>query len=463
MFDINLYNKKLLIMLYKLKLKRPNAIKSSLMTEFMKNGIPFKLYTGKTIHTKNWSTSKQVVLSGEENYDIINKYLDNWKNETNRIIETFQADKIRLTKDSIQLQLDKAFKKDNIEKREDAINDFTSFMDFYLERKMDKKRNLQRLNQVKKHVLIAFNLISKSHLSEWQKLSSSEKSKTNLKADKKISFEDINLKFIERFREYMYTAKFTVCYKGNKVEKNYKINYIDKQIKTLKQIVTTSIESGFVLPFTWHGIKSEKRDVDTIYTDFNEIQILFDEQLTKKTEMLVRDKYILNCFLGMRYSDLNKLEAHFFTKKNITGKEFIVYTGRAKKTDHKIEFAIHPIAQKILEKYDFNLPKLSAKEFNEVLKIVSHKAGLRGLERIREIRGHETIIRDIPKYELMSSHAGRRSFCTNFYNEGVSIAAIMSISGHQTEIEFRKYIKKTSVRLEIVAEQVFAIQGLKTN
>ena len=450
-------------MLYKLKLKRPNSIKSSLMTEFMKNGVPFKLYTGKTIHTKNWSSSKQAVLSGEENYDIINKYLDNWKNETNRIIETFQADKIRLTKESIQLQLDKAFKKDAIEKREDGIYDFTSFMDYYLEKKKDKKRNLQRLNQVKKLVLVAFNLVSKKQLAEWQKLSSSQKSKTNLKADKKLSFEDVNLRFIERFREYMYTAKFTVGSKANKVEKNYKINYIDKQIKTLKQIVTTAIESGFVLPFTWHGIKSEKRDVDTIYTDFNEIQILFDEQLTKKTEILVRDKYILNCFLGMRYSDLNKLEAHFFTKKNIAGKEFVVYTGRAKKTDHKIEFAIHPIAQQILEKYDFNLPKLSAKEFNDVLKIVAHKAGLRGLERIREIRGHETIIRDIPKYELMSSHAGRRSFCTNFYNEGVSIAAIMSISGHQTEIEFRKYIKKTSVRLEIVAEQVFAIQGLKTN
>ena len=117
-------------MLYKLKLKRPNAIKSSLMTEFMKNGVPFKLYTGKTIHTKNWSTSKQAVLSGEENYDIINKYLDNWKNETNRIIESFQADKIRLTKDSIQHQLDKAFKKDNIEKREDAYLLFNFFYKF---------------------------------------------------------------------------------------------------------------------------------------------------------------------------------------------------------------------------------------------------------------------------------------------------------------------------------------------
>ena len=65
---------------------------------------------------------------------------------------------------------------------------------------------------------------------------------------------------------------------------------------------------------------------------------------------------------------------------------------------------------------------------------------------------------DIPKYELMSSHTGRRSFCTNFYNEGVAIAAIMSISGHQTEKEFRKYIKKASVRLEIVAEQISAIK-----
>jgi site-specific recombinase XerD len=223
------------------------------------------------------------------------------------------------------------------------------------------------------------------------------------------------------------------------------------------------MEAGYVERFTWNGIKSEKKDVDTIYTDFSEIQILYDEPFTKKTEILVRDKYILNCFLGMRYSDLNKLEPHFFSKKSIAGKEFVVYTGRAKKTDHKIEFAVHPIAQQILEKYKYDIPKLSAKEFNDVLKVVAHQAGLRGLERIREIRGHETIVRDIPKYELMSSHAGRRSFCTNFYNEGVSIAAIMSISGHLTENEFRKYIKKASVRIDIVAEQVFAIQGLKTN
>lgn len=448
---------------YKLKLKRPEAKQSSLMTEFMKNGIPFKLYTGKTVQSKNWSSSKQSVLSGEENYMLINKYLENWKIEISRIIEELQANKIRLTKEVIQSQIDKVFKKDNIENIENEVNDFTSFMDSYLKKKKDKKRNLQRLNQARKLVLVGFGLVSKKHLAEWEKLSIKERSRTHLKADRKLRFEDINLNFIEKFREYMYTAKFAINIKGTRVAQNYKINYIDKQIKTLKQIVTTAIEEGHVERFTWKGIKSEKRDVDSVYTDFNEIQLLYDEQFTKPTEILVRDKYVLNCFLGMRYSDLNKLEPHFFSKKNIGDKEFVVYAGRAKKTDHKIEFAVHPIAQQILEKYNYNIPKLSPKEFNDVLKIVAHRAGLRNLERIREIRGSETIVRDIPKYELMSSHAGRRSFCTNFYNEGVSIAAIMSISGHLTENEFRKYIKKTSVRLEIVAEQVFAIQGLKNN
>ena len=311
-------------MAYKLTLKRPTAKQSSLMTEFMKNGVLFKLYTGKTIQTKNWSSSKQVVLSGEENYTIINKYLDNWKNEISRLIEQLQADKIRLTKEAIQIQLDKTFKKDYIETKEDAVNDFTSFMDYYLDKKKDKKRNLQRLNQAKKLVLIGFNLVSKKHLAEWEAMGSKEKSRTNLKADHKLRFEDINLRFLEKFREYMYTAKFTVKIKGGKEAKNYKINYIDKQIKTLKQIITTAIEAGFVERFTWRGIKSEKKDVDTIYTDFNEIQTLFDEPFTKKNEILVRDKYVLNCFLGMRYSDLNKLEPHFFSKKNIGNKEFVV-------------------------------------------------------------------------------------------------------------------------------------------
>ena len=445
----------------KLQFKRPNSKESVLMTRIMVNGVPMKFYTGKTIQCKNWSETKQEVLSKEENFELINLYLDNWKRELKRIIAEMQANQIRLNKTEIEAQLNKFLRKETIEvSNKNEIDDFISFIECYNEKKKDSKRNLQRLNQNKKHIILAFNLITKKHLSEWNKLGSKQKSKVNLKADFKLPFDEINLKFIENFREYFFNTTFTITINKKEITQHYKINYIDKQLSTLKQFITTAIEEGFVKKFTWNSIKSVKKDVDSIYTDFAEVQKLYDEPLTKPTEILVRDKYVLNCFLGMRYSDLNKLEPHFFSNKNIKGIDYLVYTGRAKKTDHKIEFALHPIAQQILKKYEYKMPKLSAKEFNEVLKIVAHKAGLRNLERIREIRGHETIVKDLPKYELMSSHAGRRSFCTNFYNEGISIAAIMSISGHQTEIEFRKYIKKSSVRLEIVAEQISNIKGI---
>lgn len=445
-------------MSYKIKLKRPKEKESALLTEFSRNGTRFKFYTGKTIQTKNWSSSKQEVLSGEENYNLINKYLETWERELRRIMEELEANQTRLSKELIQTYLDKAFKKDSAPEKEGKmeVDDFITFIDSYI-----KKNKCQRLNQTRKHVIIAFNLITKKHLQEWESLNIKEKSRSELIPDYKLRFEDIDLRFIEKFKEFFYKAKYTVIVNRKQISRNYKINYIDKQIQNLKQLITASIEAKYVQGFTWNSIKSEKNDVDAVYTDFKEIQSIYDKQLDNKTENLVRDKYVLNCFLGMRYSDLNKLEPHFFSKKNIAGKELIVYNGREKKTDNRIEFAVHPIAQRILAKYDYKIPKLSAKEFNLVLKVVAFKAGLRGLERIREVRGYETIVRDEPKYNLMSSHTGRRSFCTNFYNEGVAIAAIMSISGHKTEQEFRKYIKKSSVRLEIVAEQVFAIQGLK--
>lgn len=39
------------------------------------------------------------------------------------------------------------------------------------------------------------------------------------------------------------------------------------------------------------------------------------------------------------------------------------------------------------------------------------------------------------------AHIARRSFCTNMYLMGVTLIAIMAISGHKTERSFRTYIK----------------------
>jgi site-specific recombinase XerD len=447
-------------MALKIRLKRPKEKTSVLMTEFSRNGIPFKFYTGKTIQCKNWSESKQEVLSKEENYDLINSYLDKWKTELKRIIAEMETNRERLNKDIIQARLDNYFRKGNTkENSEDGITDFISFIENYCLKMKSSQKDPYRLPQTKVQLILAFNLLTKKSLAEYRS-GSKDYSSINLKADYKLPFEDINLKFMEKFKDYLTKATYSEKIKGNTVVKQYANNYAVKHLKILKQFIIQAIEDKYVEPFTWNTFKAEINEVDSVYTDLNEIQQIFDVHLDNELEKTVRDKYVLNCFLGMRYSDLNKLEPHCFSKRTISRKEYLVYTGRTKKTDHRVEFALHSTAQDILEKYSYQIPKLDLQTFNTVLRQVAVKARLTGLERVRELRGGKITVLDIPKYELMSSHTGRRSFCTNFYNEGVAIAAIMSISGHQTEKEFRKYIKKASVRLEIVAEQISAIKGI---
>ena len=55
--------------------------------------------------------------------------------------------------------------------------------------------------------------------------------------------------------------------------------------------------------------------------------------------------------------------------------------------------------------------------------------------------GGKLVTETFEKWEHVSSHTGRRSFCTNMYKSGLPSLMIMSISGHKTETSFLKYIK----------------------
>ncbi len=448
----------------KLKLKRPKANKSVIFTEFTKNGIYYRLYSGKSISTVNWS-KKGIVLSGEDNFEFINKYLKMWVREIDKIFTEAELNKERINEEIVREKLKLAFRKDietevQKSKEEIKVNDFTSFMDDFLLAKKNDGKFLQKLEQAKKSVLIAFNLLNAKTLQVFEKLSIKQKSQVDLKADYKLPFEEINLKFLQKFKDHLNKATFWGVENGQKVKKHYTTNYIDKQINGLKQFVNGAIEAKYVQHFTWDSLKSNGNEVDTIHTDFKEIQAIYDVQLEKENEIKIRDKYVINCFLGFRYSDLNQLEPHLFHKSVINAQEHLVYKGRNQKTDALVEFVVPPAAASLLAKYDYRMPKYSAKEFNEVIKIVAKKAGLAELVRIRETRAGKTTIFDLPKHELICSHTGRRSFCTNYYVEGLPTAIIMSISGHKTEKEFIKYIKKRSVRLEVAAEYISAIKTI---
>lgn len=56
------------------------------------------------------------------------------------------------------------------------------------------------------------------------------------------------------------------------------------------------------------------------------------------------------------------------------------------------------------------------------------------------------VIKQVPKYELVTSHTARRSFATNLYRRGIPSTQLMLLTGHKTEDAFLRYIRVSKNR-----------------
>lgn len=95
----------------------------------------------------------------------------------------------------------------------------------------------------------------------------------------------------------------------------------------------------------------------------------------------------------------------------------------------------------ILKKYNYDLPKIPSYKFNERLKELGKKAKLK--QKIEIVRKKGSVrVKDVhEKWEMISSHTCRRSFCTNMYLSGFPAEELMRISGHKSPAAFMRYIK----------------------
>jgi integrase len=96
----------------------------------------------------------------------------------------------------------------------------------------------------------------------------------------------------------------------------------------------------------------------------------------------------------------------------------------------------------VLNKYPEQLPKIPTDQhFNRQLKIICKLAGIDEPTMAEVKTNGMTVIRQVPKYELVTSHTARRSFATNLYRRGIPSTQLMLLTGHKTEGAFLRYIK----------------------
>ncbi len=329
-------------------------------------------------------------------------------------------DKSSLTSEWLENAIDRNLHPENFVTEQPAqLTLLTHVADFIAKAPLRKKK--------KSNSLISENTI-KSYVSNQNRLIAFAK----YKGKNDFEFSEINQQFYNDYVDFLTNKKRVLKKLVNGIIVNevrqYTKNTIGDAIKALKNMISDV-----------KGLEIEMKDlyvfvenVDNIYLTETELQKLKDLDLTDKQNLdRVRDNFLCLAWTCSRISDLEKIAN--------TKNGFIEY--RQQKTDNKVVIPLHPVVKGILNKYNGELPKMSDKNLNDYIKDVCELAGINELETITRTVGGKLITETKPKYELVSSHTGRRSFCTNMYLRGLDTLMIMSISGHKTEVSFLKYIK----------------------
>ena len=247
----------------------------------------------------------------------------------------------------------------------------------------------------------------------------------------KIKFKDLSLKFHKDYLEFLFG------------EKNYGKSTVGTRIKTIKTLAKYAkideIEVNEAV-FSRGFFKPHQKSLDT-YLNSGEVQKLFEIDLSHNKRLnRVRDLFIVGVWTGLRISDFSKIK-----KENLN--DGLIEIDEIQKTGAAIVLPIHPQVEQIIEKNNGNFPKpISHQKFNDYIKELCKLVGIdkmtEGTKTMKTEHGPRKVNGTFPKYELISSHTCRRSFCTNNY--GVfSNAQLMAISGHKSETVFLNYIKVT--------------------
>lgn len=153
----------------------------------------------------------------------------------------------------------------------------------------------------------------------------------------------------------------------------------------------------------------------------------------------VRDMFCFCCFTSLRYSDMRNLK-----RSDIVDGVINLTTV---KTHDKIAIELNDYSKAILDKYEGMifpggtvLPVISNQKMNDYLKELAELAGLNAPVTQIYYKNGERIEETKPKYSVIGTHAGRRTFICNALSMGIPADIVMKWTGHSDYAAMKPYI-----------------------
>lgn len=371
---------------------------------------------GKTkleVNKEYWS--KQHNLKRPKDLDISNKQIEVNKELNkieNHILKAFNdSDPLSINKDWLKLHIELYY---NPKPQDKAIpKNLIDYIDYYTN---------YRKHELKPNSIKHFGVIQ-NKLRRFQDF-----------RKKPILIKEINDAFKNELVDYL---------KGEA----YSQNTIQRDLTFIKTFCKHARFLGLETNPQLDALKMDKQKVIKTFLSFDELEQI--EQTKDLPEYLdnVRDWLFISCYSGQRVSDWMRFTDNMIRVEN--GKSLLEFT--QEKTGKVMTIPLHAKILEILEKREGKFPRaISDQKYNDYVKKVCKAAklnedviGSKLVEVEKDSKKYRKQTKIYKKWELVSSHIGRRSFATNFYDK-LSIAQLIYITGHSTETEFRNYLGKSN-------------------
>lgn len=254
----------------------------------------------------------------------------------------------------------------------------------------------------------------------------------------KLDFKDLNINRLESFREY---------YQNTPREGSgeyYSRGTIFRHLKHFITIIKKAEKYGIIInndykQNSWR-VSAPNDDIsgNDIILSEAEIKLLESSELDARFDK-IRDTFLLGLYTGQRYSDYAKLSVDNVVLEN--GKEFIQIL--QKKTKELVKIPYSSKIKAIMTKYNGYPKSISLQKFNNAIKELSELLGFnepiiiyKDIPALNKVESNT-----YPKWQFISTHTARRTFCTNAVLKGIPTKVIMQLSGHKNIRTFNNYVR----------------------
>ena len=371
--------------------------------------------TGYRIDAAKWDTDKQRVRNGctnklKQSASEINASLLGYYTEVQEIFKKFEVEEIMPTPEQIKEAFNALHKpiEEEIKPRKSTPNAFYKVFDEFV-RDCGQQNDwtdstYEKFAAVKNHLMnfrdgLTFDFFDEKGLNDYVTYLRDVKEMRNSTIGKQLSF----LKWFLRW-----------AFKKDVHQNNAYDSYKPKLKSTQKKIIFLA----------WEELNKLRE---------------FEIPAAKQALDRVRDVFLFQCFTGLRYSDVFNLR-----RSDIKGDHIEVTTV---KTSDSLIIELNKHSKAILDKYkdvafedNKVLPVITNQKMNDYLKELAELADIDEPIRQTYYKGNERIDEVTPKYALLGTHAGRRTFICNALALGIPPQVVMKWTGHSDYKAMKPYI-----------------------